>query len=115
MSRHRGLRCIERLCAAKQCPGRHIAQRSLRCGRDLSDGVGNVRAGLEVNFHLRPAIPGLRIDVSYVTDRRRQTAFGGINNTLRHFLRRHAAEIPEDADDRDVNIWKNVCRGAHYR
>ena len=50
----------------------------------------------------------------YVTDGRRQTAFGGINNSLRHFLRRQTVVLPEDADDRDVDVREDICGSAQY-
>ena len=50
-----------------------------------------------------------------VADRGRQAALGRAGDALAHLLRRQAVVVPDDADDRDVDVREDVGRHGQQR
>ncbi len=72
----------------------------------------NLHAGLKKYFHHANAIEGLRFDVLDIVDRGGEGAFEAVNDAAGNLLGVHAGVIPQDADDRNVDIRKDVRGGA---
>ena len=71
--------------------------------------------GMEVDLHHRDAVERLRLDVLDVVDRGGQRALRDGDDALLHLLRREAGVVPDDADDRDVDVRENVDRRGQRR
>ncbi len=64
--------------------------------------------GWKKYLYYRDPVQRLRLDVLDVIDQRGQGAFGLEDDAVRHFLRIEAAVVPNDADDRNIDIRENV-------
>jgi hypothetical protein len=84
----------------------------LRDRRDLCDRFFDSRVGLEKYFDYSHSIQRLGLDVLDVVNGRRQRALCNRDNPVSHFLWGKAIEAPDDADYRNINVWKNVCGSA---
>ena len=65
---------------------------------------------MEVNANQRDACVGLRFDVLDVVDRRGHGAFEDGDDTLLHLLGRNAVVVPNDTDDRDIDVGEDIDR-----
>ena len=94
---------------------RKLLQNCLRYGGDLRLRGADVDARLEVDFDDAVAGQRLRFDMLDVIDRRRERPFVGRDDAARHVVRRQAGIAPNDRDDRDADIGKNVGRRSDRR
>ena len=70
-------------------------------------------AFLKEDFDDAVAVERLRFDVLDVADLRRQCALVVVDDAAGHVVRQQAVVGPNDADDRDVDVRKDVSRRAH--
>ncbi len=93
------------------------AQRRLCDRRDLRHGLRDVDIGVEVDLDDGDAVQRLRLRVLDVIDRGGQAALEGHHNPVAQLLRREARIVPDDGDNRDVDVGEDVDRGAldHHR
>src|SRR5208337_2993440 len=61
------------------------------------------------------AIVSIGFDMLDIVDGRRQSALELRRHTARHLIRRQAGILPDDRNDRDTNVRKNVDRGPQRR
>ena len=94
-------------------PGGICAHRGLRDRRDLRGRRLDVRAGLEEDLDDRDAGERLALDVLDVVDGRGEAALVVGDDALLHLLGRQAGVVPDDRDDRDVDVREDV--GRHPR
>jgi hypothetical protein len=76
----------------------------------LRDGQIDVRAGLKEHFHDGDAAQRLRLHVLDVVHRRGQVALVDRHDARRHLVGREAAVVPDDRDDRNVDVGEDVSR-----
>ena len=76
--------------------------------------VNMVRAG-EVSGSLTDTLKRLALDMVDIIDRRRQHPLIGIDDAVRHVLRRQARILPGNGHHRDADVGEDVDRGAHGR
>ena len=95
--------------------GRHRLDQGLRNRGDLSVGGADVGVGLKENLDHADAGVGGRLDVLDVVDRRRQRALELGGDAPRHVVGRQAGVLPDDADDRDADVGKDVGGRAQRR
>jgi len=95
-------------------PGGSCHLRLLR-GDDLRDGGLDVRARLEEDLDDRDAGERRRLDVLDIAHRGGEPALVLGRDALPHLLRGEAVVVPDDADDRDVDLGKDVRRHARQR
>ena len=96
--------------AGGQRPGDGLAQR-----RDLRDRRVDVGARLEEQLDHAGAANRLRFQVLDVADRRGQRPLHDRRDPVLHLVRRERAVVPDHADDRDVDLRKDVHRHRHDR
>src|SRR2546422_560368 len=89
-----------------------ISQTFLRYGSCLCERRLDVCAGLEVDLDDGNPVQRLRFDVLNVVDQRGDTALDVGSDALLHFLGLQAVVGPDETDDRNVDIGKNVDRGS---
>ena len=89
---------------------RQHAQDGLNDRGDLRDRQLDVDIRMEENLDHRDAVVRLRFDVLDVVDRGGHGAFGDGDDALFHFVRRESGIGPDDADDRDIDVGKDVRR-----
>ncbi len=94
---------------------RHSSQNCLRHRRDLRQRGFDVHVRLEVDLDDADARIGVRFDRSHVADRRRDRVLGERRDPRGHVLRRQPVKVPDDRDDRDVDLLEDVGRGRHDR
>ncbi len=94
--------------------GRHLAQDELRGRGDL--GVGGVQAGVRLQEDLDhgAAVIGGRFDMFDIVDERRQCALIGGGQTAFELFGIEAGIGEIDRDDRNVDIGKQIGRGAKH-
>ena len=91
-------------------PGGIWRRTRLRDRRDLRDGGVDVRRRLEEDLDDGDAGERLRLDVLDVVDGGRQRALVAGDDAVGHLGRGEAAVVPDDADDRDVDVREDVGR-----
>ena len=94
---------------------RKRAQGSLRYGGELGYCVCNLDGRLKINLDDRNAVERLGLNMLNVVDRSRKGTFRNGDNAVRHVRGREAGVVPDNADDRNIDIGKNVGRGIHDR
>ena len=94
---------------------RQLPQLGLRHSSYLRDASLDAGTWLEEYFYNRDSIERLRFDVLNVIDRGRERALGHRHDAVAHILRIQPVVTPDDADHWNVNVWKNVGRGANDR
>ena len=57
-------------------------------------------------------VHGLRFGMLNVIDDGCKTALSIADDAVRHLLRRKTLELPDDADDRNIDFWKDIDRRA---
>ncbi|ARF90813.1 putative autotransporter protein [Burkholderia cenocepacia] len=108
--RHR--RRVVRDDVRRQRAGRQDAQDRRGVARGLRDRAIDVGARVEEHLHDRHAVQRLRLDVLDVVDVGRERAFVVRRDPLGHVLGGEAVVRPDDADDRNVDVRKDVGRRA---
>src|SRR5213079_2992763 len=88
--------------------GRQKAQKRLRDSGSLCQRGLNVGTGLKENFDDGDPVERLGFDVLDVAHQRRNAALDVGGDALFHFLRLQAVISPDQGDDRDVDVRKNV-------
>ena len=96
--------------AGREGPGRKDAQQRLADGGDLRHGHFDVHVGLEVDARDGDAAVRLRLDVFDIVHRRRHGALEDGVDAFLHLVRRNAGVVPDDADDGDIDVRKDVHR-----
>ncbi len=94
---------------------RHLLQDRLRDRCDLSLGGADVDGRLEIDFDDACARQRLRFDMLDVVDRRRKHALINGDNAPRHVVRRQAGIAPDDRDDGNADVRKDVGRRPERR
>ena len=92
-----------------------LAQEGLRNRGHLRDGIANLHAGMKKYFYDANSIQGLRFDVFDVVDGGGEYPFVLKDDAVGHFLGRETGVVPQDADDRDINVGENVRGSAQNR
>jgi hypothetical protein len=64
------------------------------------------------DLHDRDSAQRLRFDVLDVVDRRRQAALEAGDDPVRQLVGRHAVVVPDDGDDWNIDVGKDVRRRA---
>ena len=90
--------------------GRHDAQQGLRDGGDLRERQFDLGVGLEVDADDGDAGVGLRLDVLDVVDGGGHGPLEDGDDALFHLFGRQAVVVPDDADDRDIDVRKDIDR-----
>ena len=88
--------------------GWHNAQKRLCDGRDLRDAGLDFRAFMKENLNDGNTIIRLRFDMLDVVDRRGHGAFTDRDKALFHFLGRDACIAPDHANNRNIDVRKNI-------
>ena len=94
---------------------RQQLKHGLRGRRHLRQGSGNIDVFLEKDFNHAVAIERLRLDVLDVAYLGGQVAFVKINHATRHVVRQESRVRPYDADDRNIDVGKDVDRRSQRR
>ena len=87
----------------------------LRICRDLRNALLYVRDGLQEDFNHRDSAERLRLDVLDVVDGGSKIPLRNRDNPVGHVLRDENVIGPDDADDRNIDIRKNVGWSANDR
>ena len=90
--------------------GRQQFQHGLRGRRHLRHGGGDIDFLLEEDLDHAITVERLRLDVFDVADLGGQKALVIIDDAAGHVVRQQAVIGPDDADDRDVDVRKDVGR-----
>jgi hypothetical protein len=106
-------RCVIGDDIGRQCAGRQHAEDGGGVRGGFGDGAIDVGAWMEEDLDDRDAVERLRLDVLDVVDVRRQCAFIDGGDAVRHVLGREAVERPHDADHWNIDVRKDIRRGAH--
>ena len=99
----------------RQRAGRHDAQDRRGIGRRFGDRAIDVCARVEKHLHDGHAVERLGLDVIDVVDVRRQGALVVRRDPVRHVFGREAVIRPDDADDGNIDVRKDVRRRAQDR
>ncbi len=91
-------------------PGGKILSRRLRDGGDLRQRQFDLGVGLEVDARHGDAAIGLRFDVLDVVDGGGHGALEDGDHALFHLVGREAGIVPDDADDGDIDVRKDIHR-----
>jgi len=91
--------------------GRHQPKKGLRYARYLGQRGSNFCIGVEENLDDIDAVISLALDVLDVVNRRCERSLEDGSDAARELRRRHTGVLPDNADDRDIDIRKNVGRG----
>jgi hypothetical protein len=94
---------------------RQKLQDRLRGRGHLGERRADVYALLEENLDDAVSTERLGLDVLDVPDLRCQCAFVVIDDATGHVVRQKSRIRPNDADDRNVDVWKDVRRRAQCR
>ncbi len=87
---------------------RHDLQNRLAGGRDLGDGRLDLGVRVKIDADNADAEQRLTLDVLDIVDRSRQHALIDEDDALLDLVGRHARILPDDADDRDIDLRKDV-------
>src|SRR6185312_13955752 len=87
---------------------RKAAHRGLRNWGYLGQRNLKIGSGLEENFGDGPAIHRLRFNMLNIVNDGGKTALRVAHNAVCHLLGVHAAELPDNADDRNIDVWEDV-------
>src|SRR5713101_9901170 len=82
---------------------------------DLGNGLVDTHRGLKENFRYGDAIERLRLNVRDVIHRSGQSALGDRDDPVRDILRGKSVIVPDNADDENVNIRKDVRGSTNNR
>ena len=94
---------------------RQYAQNRLHDGGDLRQRKFHLDVRLEVDANDRHALVRLRFRVLDVVDGRRERALAHRNDAAFHLGRRQAGVGPDDGDDGDIDIGKDILRRLDSR
>ncbi len=94
----------------REHPGRHLAQCRLHGRGHLGHRHIDFDVRVEVDLDDAVAAVGLRLDVLDVVDVRSEAALETGDDALFHFFGRQSGINPQDADDRDIDIGKDIHR-----
>ena len=89
---------------------RQAAQLDLADGGDLGDSAADVHMRLKEDFDDGDAVERLRLDVLNVIDGSSHAPLAVEDDAGGHFLGGEAAVLPDNRDDGDVDVRKDVCR-----
>ena len=95
--------------------GRHLLEQRLRDRRDLRVGGANVDVRLEEDLDDADAVVGVGLDVLDVVDGGGQRPLERRRDAPGHLVGRQSRVLPDDADDGDANVGKDVGRRAPGR
>jgi hypothetical protein len=90
--------------------GRHRLDQGLRDRRDLGVGGADVDVGLKEDLDDAEAVVGIGLDMFDVVDGGRQRALERRRDAPGHLVRRQPRVLPDDADDRNADVGKDVGR-----
>ncbi len=68
--------------------------------------------GLEKDLDDRDAVERLRLNVIDIVDGGGDGALVNADNAVRDVFRRQAGVVPDNADDRNVDVWEDVFRST---
>ncbi len=95
--------------------GRQKLQHGLRGRRHLRQRRGDIDVLLKEDLDHPVAVQGLRFEVLDVGDLRGHVAFVVVDDAAGHVVRQQPVIGPDHADDRNVDVGKNVDRRAQSR
>jgi hypothetical protein len=95
-------------------PGRQQGTDRIGSGHDLSDREIEVHVGLKEDLLNRDAIEGLRLDILDAVHARGERILAVGRDPLLHFRRAQSGVLPDDGDDRDVDLGKDIGRHLHH-
>ena len=96
-------------------PGRQKLEHGLRGRRHLRERGADIYAPLKKDFDDAVAVERLRLDVLDVGDLGGQVAFVKINHATGHVVGQKSRVGPYDADDRNIDVRKDVGRRSQRR
>src|SRR4029077_19719652 len=85
---------------------------SLRNRSDLCDALLNARGGLQEYLDDSYSVQRLRFDVLDIVDRSGERSLCDANDPVSHVLRYEPVVTPDNADNRNIDIGKDIGRGA---
>ena len=83
-------------------------------GHDLRDREIEIYVGLKEDLLNRNAVEGLRLDIPDPVHARRQRILAVGRDPLLHLRRAQSGILPDDGDDRDVDLGKDVRRHRQH-
>ena len=92
---------------------RQEAQERLRDSGSLRQRRLNVGVRLEIDLNDGDAVERLRLGVFDVIDQRGDSALDVAGDALFHLLRLEASKGPDETDNGNIDLWKNVGGRAH--
>src|SRR5260370_28582680 len=81
-------------------------------GRPLRKRCLKFRRRTKENLHHRHAVKGLRLDMLDVVHQRCEAALCYRGDSIRHVLGGKSLIIPDNTDDRNINVRENIRRSA---
>ena len=111
---HRNARCVVLNDNRRLDARRHQGADRIGGGHDLGDREIEIYVGLEEDLLHRNAVDGLRLDVPDAVDARGQRILAVGGDPLFHLRRAQAGVLPDDGDDRDVDLGKDVGRHRQH-
>ena len=94
---------------------RHVADLDLALRHDLRQREIHLHVRMEEHADDRDALVRLRLDVLDADDVRRERALEVRDDAALHLLRRQPVVLPDDADDRNVDVGKDIHRHRRDR
>ena len=94
---------------------RHVLQHDQRAARQLRDGARHVGAFVQIDLLDADAVIAGGLDPRDVIHQRGQLALVQRQDAVLDVLRAHPVVGPDDADDRNVDLGKDVDRHAQRR
>ena len=89
---------------------RHVFQHHERAARQLRDRPADIRAFVQIDLDDADALIAVGLDPRDVVHQRRELALVERQNAVLDVFGAHAVVGPDDADDRDVDLGKDVGR-----
>ena len=95
-------------------PGRHQDADKIGRRHDLRDREIEIDVGLKEDLLNRNAVEGLRLDILDAVHARRQRILAVGRDPLFHLRRAEPGVLPDDGDDGDVDLGKDVGRHRQH-
>ena len=90
---------------------RQLAQLCLGRCCDLGNRCGHCNFGLEINLHYGNPVEGLRFNMVDIVDDGGEVALAEGDDAVGHIHRGKALVLPNDANDRNIDVGENIGRG----
>ena len=99
----------------RRLAGRQLLEERLRDRRHLRIGGGDVGPGVKEDFHDAERRVRVRLDVLDVVHRGGERALERRDDPSRHLVGRQSGVLKGDADDGNIDAWKDIDRHAQRR